>query len=84
MAVIDELQVIDGYFDDDRFIMRGIARHAMIGAYKAEGLRSMARLIDNTPMSFKIDKDKTVFVPVEANARIKKELNKIADELESV
>lgn len=80
--VIDQLEVIDGYIEEDCFIMRGIAGHTMIGTYRAAGLRSMARLIDDTPMSFTIDKEKFIRVPVELNKQIKKELNMIADELE--
>jgi hypothetical protein len=84
MSVIDQLQVIDGYFEDDVFYMRGIAGYAVEGRYKAKGLRSMARLIDeNEPFSFIIDKETMVHVPLELNARIKKELNMIADELEA-
>jgi hypothetical protein len=65
------------------FIMRGIVGYAMYGRYKAEGLRSMARLIhDNEPFSFTIDKERTVYVPVETNKKLKDELNMIADELE--
>lgn len=83
MAVIDQLEIIDGYFEDNKFIMRGIAGHAMIGTYKAEGMRSLARLIqDSEPFSFTIDKERTIFVPVELNLQLKKELNMIADELE--
>lgn len=84
MAVIDQLEVIDGYFDGDRFIMRGLGGNAVQGIYRAEGLSSLARIIhDNEPFSFIIDKDRTLFVPVELNKQIKKELDLIADELES-
>lgn len=84
MAVIDELKVIDGYFDGDIFIMRGIAGFAIDGKYKADGLSSMARLIDDTPMSFTIDKERVVHIPVEKNKEIKKELLLIANELENL
>lgn len=78
MSEIDHLEVIDGYFEDDHFIMRGIAGHAMIGTYKADGIRSLARVIhDDEPFSFTIDKNKLIRVPVEANVRIKYELNLI-------
>jgi len=83
MAVIDELKVIDGYIQDDKFIMRGIGKHTVYGKYKAEGLRSLARIIhDSEPFNFTIDKDNKIFVPVELNKQIKKELNMIANELE--
>lgn len=85
MATIDELKVIDGYFDGDRFIMRRIGGNAVEGYYKAEGLTSMARIIhDNEPFSFTIDKNRTLFVPVELNKQIKKELFLIAEELEKL
>lgn len=85
MATIDELTLIDGYFDGDRFIMRGIGGNAVEGFYKAEGLYSLARIIhDNEPFSFIIDKDRTLFVPVELNKQLKKELFLIAEELEGV
>lgn len=85
MSVIDELKVIDGYFDGDRFIMRGIGGYAVEGFYKAEGLTSLARLIhDNEPFSFIIDKNRTIFVPVEINRQLKNELFMIAEELEGV
>ncbi|EMI11258.1 hypothetical protein [Anoxybacillus gonensis] len=84
MSVIDQLEVIDGYFEDNIFYMRGIAGYAIEGRYKAAGLRSMARLIDeNEPFSFIIDKEMMVHVPVELNKRIIQELNMIADELEA-
>jgi hypothetical protein len=84
MSVIDQLEIVDGYFDGERFIMRGIAGYAVFGTYKAEGLRSMARLIqEGEPLQFTIDKERTIFVPVEQNGRLKQELLMIADELEA-
>ncbi|MGM7637605.1 hypothetical protein [Bacillus sp. Hm123] len=81
--MIDELKVIDGFFDGERFVMRGIAGFAVYGTYKADGLRSMARLIhDDGPFSLTIDKDRVIHIPVQQNKQIKKELNMIADELE--
>jgi len=45
---------------------------------------SLSRLIhDNELFSFILDKERTIHVPVELNKQIKKELNLIADELES-
>lgn len=83
MAIIDELQIIDGYFEDNRFIIRGIAGHAVYGRYKAEGLRSMAELVQGPdPLTLVIDKNRKIQVPVEMNERLKKELNLIADELD--
>lgn len=83
MATIDELKVIDGYFAGNRFIMRGLGGNALEGFYKAEGLYSLARIIhDKEPFSLTIDKDRTLFIPVELNKQIKKELFLIAEELE--
>jgi hypothetical protein len=78
-----ELELIDGYFEDDAFYIRSIAGFAMEGRYKSHGLRSLARLIDdNEPFSFTIGKDTFVHVPVEINAKLKRELMMIADELD--
>ncbi|MBA2873153.1 hypothetical protein HNQ85_003491 [Anoxybacillus calidus] len=83
MSVIDQLELIDGYFDEDSFYMRGIAGFAIEGRYKANGLRSLARLIhENEPFNIIIDSERTIFVPVELNAKLKQELFMIADELE--
>jgi hypothetical protein len=82
--VIDELEVLDGYFDSDRFILRGIVGYAMYGVYKADNMRSLARLIhDNEPFSFTINKEKMIRIPTELNKRIKYELTMVADELSS-
>jgi hypothetical protein len=83
MSVIDNLEIIDGYFDGNRFMLRGIAGYGVTGTYKADGLRSMARLIqEGEPLQFTIDKERTIFVPVEKNRKLKQELFMIADELE--
>jgi hypothetical protein len=82
MSVIDNLEIIDGYFDGEQFIMRGIAGYAVFGTYKAKGLRSLANLIGDDPLNFKVDKERSIFVPVEKNAQLKKELLLIADQLE--
>lgn len=85
MALIDELEVIDGYFQDNRFIMRGIGGHAVYGKYKSEGLRSMARLINNkVPLTIVIDKEREIFIPVKFNERLKQELYWIAEELDEM
>jgi hypothetical protein len=85
MSIMDQLKVIDGYFDDNAFHMRGIGGLALKeGRFKANGLRSMARLIhENEPFSFTIDKETIVHVPIELNKRIKQELFMIADWLEA-
>ena len=80
---MDELMLVEGYFEGDRFIMKGIGGNALQGVYKADGLTAMASLIhDNEPFSFTIGSDRVLFVPVESNKQIKKELLLIARELE--
>lgn len=81
--MIDELKIIDGFFDSERFVMWGIAGFTVVGTYEADGLRSIARLIhDNEPFSLMINKDRVIHIPMSQNKQVKKELNKIADELE--
>jgi hypothetical protein len=83
MSFIDNLEIIDGYIDGDRFIMKSIAGFAVDGAYKANGLRSMARLIEgDDPVNLIIDKERTIFIPVEQNEQLKQELFMIADVLD--
>lgn len=83
MDIIDELRIIDGVFADGRFIMRGIAGHAVYDIYSTQGLRSMGRLIlEGEPINIVIDKDKKIHVPLELNGQLKRELFMIADELE--
>ena len=77
-----ELRVIDGYFEQDRFIMKGINGHAVEGKHRATGLRSMARLIGSCPITLMIDKNNKIHLPIDLNDRYKFELNMIADELE--
>lgn len=76
------LEIIDGYFDGDRFVIKSIAGFAVNGVYKANGLRSLARLIhDNEPLNL-FDRERTIFVPVEQNAQLKRELLAIANKLD--
>lgn len=78
-----QLEVIEGHFEGERFIMKGIGGYDISGTYKANGLLSMARLIDDDePFSFYMGNDKSVFVPVELNKQIRKELFLIAEALE--
>lgn len=65
--------------------MRTIGGQEVNGIYRADGLRSLARLMDDdTPTTLKIDKDNQIYIPKELNREISKELFKIADELEGV
>jgi hypothetical protein len=76
------LEIIDGYFDGDRFVIKSIAGFAVNDVYKANGLRSLARLIhDNEPLNL-FDRERTIFVPVEQNAQLKRELLAIANKLD--
>jgi hypothetical protein len=62
MSFIDNLDIIDGYIDGDRFFMKSIAGFAVNGVYKADGLRSLARLIhDDEPLNL-FDEERTIFV----------------------
>jgi len=79
-----ELRMVDGYFDKDTFVMKGLNGHALEGRYKAKGLRSMARLIGSDPITLIIDKYNRIRIPVDLNNRYKLELNMIADELENL
>lgn len=83
MSVIDKLEIISGYFDKEWFIMTRIAGYTVNGVYRADGLLSMARLIDDTPMNFTIDEGRSIFVPVEMNRQLQRELFMIVDEMEN-
>lgn len=73
--VIDELELLDGFFDNDRFILRGILGHAVFGNYNLEGLLSFSRLIqEGEPLRLIIDDDLSIPVPIELNIQLKKEL----------
>lgn len=77
------MKLIDGYIEGDRFIMKAIGGQEVNGIYRADGLRSFARLMDdNTPTTLTIDKDNQIYIPKELNREISKQLFKIADELE--
>ncbi|MEK4886438.1 hypothetical protein NST81_17535 [Bacillus sp. FSL W8-0223] len=83
MSFIDNLEIIDGYIDEDRFFIKSIAGFVVNGFYKADGLRSLARLIhDDEPLNL-FDEERTIFVPVEKNVQLKKELLMIADKLDT-
>lgn len=78
-----ELHVLDGYAKGDKFILRGIMEHNVYGVYKADNLRSLARVIGNEAFTYTIDKDKQISVPIDQAIIMQSELNKIADYLES-
>jgi|UniRef100_C5DB28 hypothetical protein len=84
MSAMEWLKVIDGYFGDNAFYMRSIAGFPLEGRFKATGLRSLARLIDeNEPFSFIMGSNTMIHVPVELNRQLKQELFMIAEKLEA-
>jgi hypothetical protein len=83
LSMMKRLQVIDGYFGDNAFYMRSIAGFPLEGRFKAAGLRSLVRLIDeNEPFSFIMGPNTMIHVPVKLNRQLKKELFMIAEKLD--
>lgn len=81
---VDQLNLIDGYFEGKRFIMRGILGYAVSGVFNAEGLLSLVRLIhDDELVNFIMDDGISIPVPVELNVNLKKELIMIAEALDN-
>lgn len=81
MSKLDQLKIIQGSVVEHRFLMRSVAGFSVNAFYKAEGLRSWARLIQAGEPLTLYDGDKTIFVPIEMNEDLKRELLWIADEL---
>ena len=84
MSIIGELKLIDGFFDDDSFFMRGINGYAIHHVYKAEGIRSLGRRIGKKSVTLRLDEKNTLHIPKELNEQLAKELFMIADELEGI
>jgi len=83
MAKIDGLKVVNGVMVGDRFIMDGLGGNVIEGVYDAEGLRSLGRWIKGSdPVTLTIGEESMLYIPVELNGRIAKELSMIAYELE--
>lgn len=83
MDIWDSLQVLDGYFQDDVFICRGILGHAFYHCYTSSELRLFANFIrEDKPFTFTIDSERTVLFPVALNGQLKRELLLLADELD--
>ena len=83
MAKIDGLKVVNGVMVGDRFIMDGLGGNVIEGVYDAEGLRSLGRWIKGSdPVTLTIGEERMLYIPVELNGRIAKELSMIAYELE--
>lgn len=85
MSVIDTFEIIDGYYDDQRFVMRGLAGKAVNYVYKVEGLLSLARIINNSceAVDFTIDHDTQINLTVSQFKKFRIELLAIANELRS-
>jgi hypothetical protein len=85
MSVIDTFEVIDGYFEGNRFLMRGLIGHAVLGAYTVEGLLSLARVIDSRGevLRFSIDNDKNIELTSSQSKQLRSELFAIAAELKN-
>lgn len=81
--MIDQLKVLDGYQDGERWHMRGINGHAVNEWYRADGLRSMARIIGNQAFTMTVDNGyKEIFIPQVEATQMTAELFRIADALE--
>lgn len=83
-----KLDVLSGYTEgngeDNRFILIGVLGHRVYGVYKAEGLRSMARLINNDPFIMTVDRDQQIEIPADKAIIMQNELNRIAGELDFI
>jgi hypothetical protein len=85
MSVLENLTILDGYIDDNRFICRGIAGHAIYATHSVESLRSLARVIDEgEAFNLIIDEEKTVKLTAAQATQLRQELFTLADELEAV
>lgn len=83
MAKIDDLKIVDGVMVGDRFIMDGLGGNVVEGVYDAEGLRSLGRWIKGSdPVTITIGEESMLYIPVEMNRQLARELFMIADELE--
>lgn len=81
--VIDNLRLIDGFFENDSFNIRGILRHAVFESFKADGVIMLARLIqEDEPIKLIIDRDSCISIPVELNLLLKKEFETIYNYLQ--
>ncbi|WP_026575965.1 hypothetical protein [Bacillus sp. UNC438CL73TsuS30] len=84
MSALDALKIVDGYFEDNRFIMRGLAGRAVFGTYTAAGLLSLANVISSRgeALRFTIDNDKHIELTAAQSKQFRSELLAIANELE--
>jgi hypothetical protein len=68
--IIDDLVVKNGFFKNNRFIVRGILGYAIFESYMAEGLQLLARLIhDDEQVTFTIDNNSSIHIPVKLNVQ---------------
>jgi hypothetical protein len=85
MSLLENLTILDGYIDADRFICRGITEHAVYATHSAESLRSFARVIgEGEAFNLIIDEDKTIKLTAAQATQLRQELFTLADELEAV
>jgi hypothetical protein len=85
MSVLENLTILDGYIDADRFICRGIAEHAVYTIHSAESLRSFARVIgEGEAFNLVVEEEKTIKLTAAQATQLRNELFTLADELEAV
>lgn len=77
-----KLEVIDGVFTRDTFMMRGVLGHAVYGHFEPSKLRRMAGLINNEPFTYVVDEEKEVYIPADKALIMRDELYAIADYIE--
>jgi hypothetical protein len=79
---IDNLKLIIGFIENDRFIMRGILGNAVLGSYRADGLISIARLIqEGEPLKLVFDKELCISIPIDLNLMLREEIITICNYL---
>jgi len=77
-----ELQVLEGYIQEEFFILQGILGQEESGVFEAEGLRSIAKLIDNNSFTMLLDDGRQMDIPKDKAILMKKELINLADALD--
>lgn len=77
-----ELKVLKGYIKDEKFVLQKVGDYEFYGVYNKEELRVLANKIQfDIPFHLKSDNTK-LFIPIEYNRQIKRELQMIAVEIE--
>lgn len=78
------LKLVEGYFEGHRFVMQKICGFDWPGVFRADKLRSLARLIDDRSPVMLFDEGQRLHIPVEMNRAFSQELLEIADQLEKM